>query len=64
MNKDILLQIAINFFKELLEFFCNSEVRTLAEIEAELSRIMKAFVRELIKAYIKLADEAILDVLE
>jgi hypothetical protein len=48
----------------LLEFFCNSEVRTLAEIEAELSRIMKAFVRELIKAYIKLADEAILDVLE
>ena len=64
MNKDILLQIAINFFKELLEFFDNSEVRTLSEIEAELSRIMKAFVRELIKAYIKLADEAILDVLE
>ena len=60
MNKDILLQIAINFFKELLEFFDNSEVRTLSEIEAELSRIMKAFVRELIKAYIQIADEAIL----
>ena len=58
MNKDILLQIAINFFKELLEFFDNSEVRTLEEIEAELFRIMKAFIRELIKAYIKLADEA------
>ncbi len=60
MNKDILLQIAINFFKELLEFFDNSEVRTLAEIEAELFRIMKAFIRELIKAYIQITDEAIL----
>ena len=60
MNKDILLQIAINFFKELLEFFDNSEGRTLSEIEAELSRIMKAVVRELIKAYIQIADEAIL----
>ena len=60
MNKDILLQIAINFIKELLEFFDNSEVRTLAEIEGEISRIMKAFIRELIKAYFELADEAIL----
>ena len=60
MNKDILLQIAINFFKELLEFFDNSEVRTLAEIEAELFRIMKAFIRELIEAYIQITDEAIL----
>ncbi|SDX76512.1 hypothetical protein SAMN03080603_01132, partial [Acetomicrobium thermoterrenum DSM 13490] len=60
MNKDILLQIAINFIKELLEFFGDSEVRTLAEIEDEISRIMKAFIRELIKAYFELADEAIL----
>jgi len=44
----------------LLEFFCDSEVRTLAEIEDELSRIMKAFIRELIKAYIQITDEAIL----
>ena len=44
----------------MLEFFDNSEVRTLAEIEAEVFRIMKAFIRELMKAYIKLADEAIL----
>lgn len=60
MNKDILLQIAINFIKELLEFFGDSEIRTLAEIEGEISRIMKAFIRELIKAYFELADEAIL----
>jgi len=60
LNKDILLQIAINFIKELLEFFGDSEVRTLAEIEDEISRIMKAFIRELIKAYFELADEAIL----
>ncbi|MBC7322220.1 MAG: ISLre2 family transposase [Acetomicrobium sp.] len=60
MNKDILLQEAINFIKELLEFFGDSEVRTLAEIEDEISRIMKAFIRELIKAYFELADEAIL----
>jgi len=45
----------------LLEFFGNSEVRTLAEIEDELSRIMKAFIRELIKAYIQITDEAILN---
>ncbi len=32
----------------------------MAEIEAEVFRIMKAFVRELIKAYIQIADEAIL----
>jgi len=44
----------------LLEFFGNSEVRTLAEIEDKLSRIMKAFIRELITAYLELADEAIL----
>jgi len=44
----------------LLEFFDNSEVRTLAEIEDKLSRIMKAFIRELIKAYFELANEAIL----
>jgi len=45
----------------LLEFFDNSEVRTLAEIEDKLSRIMKAFIRKLIKAYFELADEAILN---
>jgi len=44
----------------LLEFFDNSEVRTLAEIKDKLSRIMKAFIRELIKAYFELVDEAIL----
>ena len=44
----------------MLEFPGNSEVRTLAEIEDELSRIMKAFIRELIKAYIQITDEAIL----
>ena len=41
---------APNFIRELPEFFDNSEVRTLAEIEDELFRIMKAFIRELIKA--------------
>ena len=44
----------------MLEFFDNSEVRTLAEIKDKLSRITKAFIRELIKAYFELADEAIL----
>ena len=33
---------------------------TLAEIKDKLSRIMKAFIRELIKAYFELANEAIL----
>ncbi|WP_273701993.1 UPF0236 family protein [Acetomicrobium sp.] len=44
----------------MLEFFGDSEVRTLAEIEGEISWIMKAFIRELIKAYFELADKAIL----
>ena len=45
----------------MLEFFGDSEVRTLAEIKDEISRIMKAFIRELIKACFELADEAILN---
>jgi len=59
LNKVILLQIAIKFIKELLEFFGNPEVRTLTEIEDKLSRIMKAFIRELIKAYIQITDDGL-----
>ncbi|KRT34476.1 ISLre2-like element ISAmo1 family transposase [Acetomicrobium hydrogeniformans] len=60
MNKVILLQIVSNFISEILKFFCSSHVRTLAEIEDELFRMTKAFIREIVKAYLELADEAIL----
>lgn len=60
MNKVILLQIVSNFISEILKFFCSSNVRTLAEIEDELFRMTKAFIREIVKAYFELADEAIL----
>jgi len=60
LNKVILLQIVSNFISEILKFFCSSNVRTLAEIEDELFRMTKAFIREIVKAYLELADEAIL----
>jgi len=60
LNKVILLQIVSNFISEILKFFCSSNVRTLAEIEDELFRMTKAFIREIVKAYFELVDEAIL----
>ncbi|HHZ04540.1 MAG TPA: ISLre2 family transposase, partial [Acetomicrobium hydrogeniformans] len=53
MNKVILLQIVSNFISEILKFFCSSNVRTLAEIEDELFRMTKAFIREIVKAYLE-----------
>jgi len=60
LNKVILLQIVSNFISEILKFFCSSNVRTLAEIEDELFRMTKAFIREFVMAYFELAYEALL----
>ncbi|WP_332635402.1 hypothetical protein [Acetomicrobium sp.] len=40
-----MLQIAINFIDELLEFFDNSEVKALRKIEAGLFRIRISLVQ-------------------
>lgn len=61
MNEVILLQKLQTSSRSCLESFGSSEVRTFAEIKDELFCMAKAFIHEIVKAYLGLVNEAILN---